>query len=431
MINKHHDSPPFEPFFVQTQFPLSTSIMQINCAQRTFPVTVVLMMFLLPTCTSSRTVGTKADAIGVIKSAFRDDNDGIYFPQKYDTIRGAKSAENDEDNEVISVRLLNRYHHATPFAFVTENQDHVSYENVNESPENVTWKTTERVESLNVSSASTTATREVTTITNTPMDADIYDGDISLEHGWVHSKLEIPESSEEHYTQHTTMTPTTVQSTSKMTTKPSTKQSTHPTTVSAFVLSSRKRLARDHNQPISLKDVDSSMPNYSDIHGKEIDRKLLVSENKKPRKSKAKLDCPCANQRTTTTTTSTTEQPLNYDEYEYDELEDDYEIDPPRLYDSNYATTTSLPTTTTLPQRFLPRSKRLLVDSYQNDDSEYGSFEDQQDTLSVERAERMQGALERIMGFVTIMSHVDSFIQKKTKQSIRRLAKLYQSGEER
>ncbi|XP_058055927.1 uncharacterized protein LOC131207333 [Anopheles bellator] len=48
---------------------------------------------------------------------------------------------------------------------------------------------------------------------------------------------------------------------------------------------------------------------------------------------------------------------------------------------------------------------------------------------SVERAEKVHGALERLMGIVTIFSHVDEFIQKKTKQSIRRLARLYESEE--
>uniref|UniRef100_A0A182V2N3 Uncharacterized protein n=2 Tax=Anopheles merus TaxID=30066 RepID=A0A182V2N3_ANOME len=48
---------------------------------------------------------------------------------------------------------------------------------------------------------------------------------------------------------------------------------------------------------------------------------------------------------------------------------------------------------------------------------------------SVERAEKVHGTLERLMGIVTIFSHVDEFIQRKTKQSIRRLARLYESEE--
>uniref|UniRef100_A0AAG5CZA9 Uncharacterized protein n=1 Tax=Anopheles atroparvus TaxID=41427 RepID=A0AAG5CZA9_ANOAO len=48
---------------------------------------------------------------------------------------------------------------------------------------------------------------------------------------------------------------------------------------------------------------------------------------------------------------------------------------------------------------------------------------------SVERAEMVHGTLERLMGIVTIFSHVDEFIQRKTKQSIRRLARLYDSEE--
>ncbi|XP_035904221.1 uncharacterized protein LOC118508495 [Anopheles stephensi] len=48
---------------------------------------------------------------------------------------------------------------------------------------------------------------------------------------------------------------------------------------------------------------------------------------------------------------------------------------------------------------------------------------------SIERAEKVHGTLERLMGIVTIFSHVDEFIQRKTKQSIRRLARLYESEE--
>ncbi|XP_049279788.1 uncharacterized protein LOC125762079 [Anopheles funestus] len=48
---------------------------------------------------------------------------------------------------------------------------------------------------------------------------------------------------------------------------------------------------------------------------------------------------------------------------------------------------------------------------------------------SIERAEKVHGTLERLMGIVTIFSHVDEFIQRKTKQSIRRLARLYESDE--
>ncbi|XP_052889602.1 uncharacterized protein LOC128297926 [Anopheles moucheti] len=48
---------------------------------------------------------------------------------------------------------------------------------------------------------------------------------------------------------------------------------------------------------------------------------------------------------------------------------------------------------------------------------------------SIERAEKVHGTLERLMGIVTIFSHVDDFIQRKTKQSIRRLARLYESEE--
>ncbi|XP_053670567.1 uncharacterized protein LOC128720893 [Anopheles nili] len=67
---------------------------------------------------------------------------------------------------------------------------------------------------------------------------------------------------------------------------------------------------------------------------------------------------------------------------------------------------------------FLPAMSRLLAP---------GSAEPLES--SIERAEKVHGTLERLMGIVTIFSHVDEFIQKKTKQSIRRLARLYESEE--
>uniref|UniRef100_A0A182FQV2 Uncharacterized protein n=1 Tax=Anopheles albimanus TaxID=7167 RepID=A0A182FQV2_ANOAL len=48
---------------------------------------------------------------------------------------------------------------------------------------------------------------------------------------------------------------------------------------------------------------------------------------------------------------------------------------------------------------------------------------------SMERAQVVHGALERLMGIVTIFSHVDELIQRRTKKSIRRLARLYESDE--
>ncbi|XP_050087161.1 uncharacterized protein LOC126572136 [Anopheles aquasalis] len=48
---------------------------------------------------------------------------------------------------------------------------------------------------------------------------------------------------------------------------------------------------------------------------------------------------------------------------------------------------------------------------------------------SMERAQMVHGALERLMGIVTIFSHVDELIQRRTKKSIRRLARLYESDE--
>ncbi|ETN60813.1 hypothetical protein AND_007563 [Anopheles darlingi] len=48
---------------------------------------------------------------------------------------------------------------------------------------------------------------------------------------------------------------------------------------------------------------------------------------------------------------------------------------------------------------------------------------------SAERAQMVHGALERLMGIVTIFSHVDELIQRRTKKSIRRLARFYESDE--
>uniref|UniRef100_A0A182SY16 Uncharacterized protein n=1 Tax=Anopheles maculatus TaxID=74869 RepID=A0A182SY16_9DIPT len=90
-----------------------------------------------------------------------------------------------------------------------------------------------------------------------------------------------------------------------------------------------------------------------------------------------------------------------YDDYDYNEVE---RMPAPRSFGDR-------------PMLF-PAMSRLLA---------AGSGEVQES--SVERAEKVHGTLERLMGIVTIFSHVDEFIQRKTKQSIRRLARLYESEE--
>uniref|UniRef100_A0A182JQD5 Uncharacterized protein n=1 Tax=Anopheles christyi TaxID=43041 RepID=A0A182JQD5_9DIPT len=88
-----------------------------------------------------------------------------------------------------------------------------------------------------------------------------------------------------------------------------------------------------------------------------------------------------------------------YDDYDYNELK--------------------LPATPSRPL-FFPAMSRLLASA---------SSGEQPEGSSVERAQKVHGTLERLMGIVTIFSHVDEFIQRKTKQSIRRLARLYESEE--
>uniref|UniRef100_A0A182P586 Uncharacterized protein n=1 Tax=Anopheles epiroticus TaxID=199890 RepID=A0A182P586_9DIPT len=94
----------------------------------------------------------------------------------------------------------------------------------------------------------------------------------------------------------------------------------------------------------------------------------------------------------------------DYDEY------DDYDYGAGEL---------RLPPVVTSRPMLLPAMSRLLATPVSGEALE----------SSVERAEKVHGTLERLMGIVTIFSHVDEFIQRKTKQSIRRLARLYESEE--
>uniref|UniRef100_A0A3F2YVE5 Uncharacterized protein n=1 Tax=Anopheles culicifacies TaxID=139723 RepID=A0A3F2YVE5_9DIPT len=110
---------------------------------------------------------------------------------------------------------------------------------------------------------------------------------------------------------------------------------------------------------------------------------------------------------------------LSKDMYSSEEMldpADDYDY----YDDYDYNEVQKMPSPRALADRpmLFPAMSRLLAG---------GSSEVQES--SIERAEKVHGTLERLMGIVTIFSHVDDFIQRKTKQSIRRLARLYESEE--
>ncbi|XP_050069957.1 uncharacterized protein LOC126558063 [Anopheles maculipalpis] len=100
-------------------------------------------------------------------------------------------------------------------------------------------------------------------------------------------------------------------------------------------------------------------------------------------------------------------------------------VDPVEDYDEyddyDYNEVQKRPATRSLGERatLFPAMSRLLA----------GTGSSEVPESSIERAEKVHGTLERLMGIVTIFSHVDEFIQRKTKQSIRRLARLYESEE--
>ncbi|XP_058451137.1 uncharacterized protein LOC131430293 isoform X2 [Malaya genurostris] len=334
--------------------------------------------------------------------------------------------ENNEDNEVISVRLLNRYS-SIPYSSKSTEVQTISYENVEESiypytsnslnNEDETDSTTLQNSSSNpifpileitnnattTSTTTTTATTTTTSTTSRPITQNSY------EYDWSSSRIEIPDSVEasvENWSipieELPLPTSTHLPSSSAMVI---TTTSTEPTIApQAKIIGERKRVARMYDEYQKPPEMDLRRMNFGNLNGfrfKDLFPQGSIPESMEQPNSKhyarphsgASSGCPCAKR--------------HQESYDYTEDGDDY-------FDNQQP-----------PNVQFPRIKRLLA-------GKSSTLEDElpETDLSIERAERMQGALERIMGIVTIISHVDNFIQKKTKQSIKRLARLYDSSEE-
>ncbi|XP_058822896.1 uncharacterized protein LOC131684222 [Topomyia yanbarensis] len=328
--------------------------------------------------------------------------------------------ETDADNEVISVRLLNRY--STQFTSATTDLENVSYENIQDSrytdtstnkavstvtepAHDTTDSTTLKTEPARDTTDSTTLKTETTPI---PIIAPIIQD--SFEHDWEHSREDIPESLEPSVERFTmTIKPiasrTSTQRPHSSTAVIATTSTTPTMPPETKNVGERKRVARKHDDYHRPPGIDLRRLNIGNLDGfrfqdlfshrsipESIEQPAIEHHQVQPHAS-LKTGCPCAKH--------------GRKFVDYDENEDDY---------PDYEQSTDVQ---------FPRMKRLLAGQSPMLEENLPATD-----LSIERAERMQGALERIMGIVTIISHVDNFIQKKTKQSIRRLARLYESSEE-
>lgn len=185
-----------------------------------------------------------------------------------------------------------------------------------------------------------------------------------------------------------------------------------------MVLGTRKRTARNHADYYQYPSIDLDQLDFDDLEyseGDEIRLKELLATRFIPESSEqhrsdqpTNKDCTCATEKPQSAS-------VNAEDYDYYQDFPTPQPHPPML--PHHAN-----------GRFA-RRKRLQRQQPEQASDEYLPPTMPMDATSMERAERMHGALERIMGIVTIMSHVDNFIQKKTKQSIRRLARLYESSE--
>nr|XP_019537386.2 uncharacterized protein LOC109408513 [Aedes albopictus] len=328
--------------------------------------------------------------------------------------------EKDEANEVIAVRLLNS-HRTTSFQPNSAELQNVSYENVQEDPK-VTLYDGEKGQS-DVIEPTTISIQLLSTTSKTSLPADDY----SLEKDWIRSRIEIPVSSEEDHGP-SLVTSTTPKFRTEATTThvPSLTTSSlpHTTPKVPLIFGYRRRKPRNYNYYDDLPEIDFDQIDVSELEDSKIDDqrfKDIIAEGfqrshedkpsrskkrrpKKQPKTTSTTPCPCLYQK---------RQPLPSYDYaiDYDDVNDDDQYIEPE------------PRRPPVKKRLISQQNRLPPpaneDDYLTDPSS-----------SIERVERVQSALERIMGIVTIMSHVDSFIHKKTKQSIRRLAKLYESVEE-
>ncbi|XP_062560706.1 uncharacterized protein LOC134224997 isoform X2 [Armigeres subalbatus] len=321
--------------------------------------------------------------------------------------------ENDEENEVISVRLLNS--HLKP---ISADNKHDSYEHVPEfSAEKVVSKTDIKNTLSNTIETTTVSFQMLTTMPQKPED-------YSLEKDWIQSRIEIPISSEEMEIATTTTIPKP--QTSSITTHipPFTTSVLPPTTPKApLVFGNRRRKARNYNYydelpEVDLDHIDPDELEESAMNGKRL--KDLIAQGFKRNNVEDSSRSKNRRAKTRPTSTTTTICPCAKRRKHPPPTNDYYAFDDDNDYNDH---SESIPQRPPVKKRLINQQNRLPSD---DDDEDY--LDDL--NASLERAERVQGALERIMGIVTIMSHVDSFIHKKTKQSIRRLAKLYESVEE-
>ncbi|XP_021706048.1 uncharacterized protein LOC110678017 [Aedes aegypti] len=371
---------------------------------------LTLLCFQLINVQSNARVITFEQEKRPILSATHNEDEVMMHNYDYPTVM-----ENDEANEVISVRLLNS-HRPSSFLPNSAELQNVSYESTQEDPTGkvIPQYNTENVQSMPIEST-TISLQTLSTSSHIPLPPDDY----SLEKDWIRSRIEIPISSEEDEVaspasltmpKSRSLTSTT-QVTPLTTTLP---PSTTPKT--PIIFGHRKRKARNYNYYDDLPEVDFDQIDISDLEDSETNRKPFKdiiaqgfkregdkkSNRSKKRRPKTKPStttaCPCLDERH--------QSPVAYDyAFEYDNDDDQY-----------------------IEHRQRPPVRKRLI-------SQQNGLQQSEDylmdpTSSIERVERVQSALERIMGIVTIMSHVDSFIHKKTKQSIRRLAKLYESVEE-
>ncbi|XP_065092636.1 uncharacterized protein LOC135713449 [Ochlerotatus camptorhynchus] len=370
--------------------------------------TLLLILSLLIVHCNARVVRSE---LGKHPSLIHNEDEVMFHNLEYPNM-----VENDEENEVIAVRLLNSHLSKSLLSNPVDVQN-VSYESVQDvrTDENRTELETEGIQRDTIET--TTARNKMESTTS----QTLHSYDKSLEEDWVRSQIEIPLSSEEeeiHYegskiiatpgsfTTSTTLTtpkstPTTAKILFRATTLP-------PSTFrSPVVFGYRRRKARNHHYYYDeLPEIDFDQIDLGDLEDSEINGKRLkelvahgyepesIEQPVRPRKRRPKMqpiqttECPCANER----------RQQSVDDY------DDQSVEHRQL--------------APLKKRFINQQNQLPTEDFLDPD------------MSMEQAERVQGALERIMGIVTIMSHVDSFIHKKTKQSIRRLAKLYESEEE-
>ncbi|XP_052565932.1 uncharacterized protein LOC120414801 [Culex pipiens pallens] len=411
-------------------------IMLLLQRQTILRLTTVLLLTVgtLLQSSEARTVDVSPEKSETITFIHDDDKIDIY--RSHDNDDAGKGLETDEDNEVISVRLLNSFQLMKPYAGLQKEEEeeeleegqNVSYENILESedgPVELTSRNDTAVMSLletstvstSTSSSSTTSSRSTTSSSSTTGLSSSTSSSSSTSRS---TTVEVPT---EQATTSTIEPMTRPSSTTTSTTlRPTTSTSTvNPVVVTPqpIVFGNRKRTARNHADyyqypSIDLDQLDFDDLEYSDVDGMRLKELLATrfipkSSEQHHRDQPTNKDCPCA-------TEQPQSAPVDAEDYDYYQDLPTPQPHPPMMPHHANA-------------RFA-RRKRLQRQQPEQASEEYLAPTMPMDgATSMERAERMHGALERIMGIVTIMSHVDNFIQKKTKQSIRRLARLYESSE--